>query len=62
MGQHGDVVHAGGSQRDRHRHGHQRDPRSTSGNFPFRASADPSAAVSPSWSNFLRVSAIAVLL
>jgi hypothetical protein len=25
-------------------------PRSTSGNFPARASADPSAAVSPAWS------------
>ena len=31
-------------------------PRSTSGNFPFRASAEPSAAVSPDWSASLRSS------
>ena len=31
-------------------------PRSTSGNFPARASADPSAAVSPAWSASLRSS------
>jgi hypothetical protein len=31
-------------------------PRSTSGNFPARASADPSAAVSPDWSASLRSS------
>jgi hypothetical protein len=31
-------------------------PRSTSGNFPLRASADPRAAVSPAWSASLRSS------
>ena len=31
-------------------------PRSTSGNFPFRVSADPSAAVSPAWSASFRSS------
>jgi len=33
-------------------------PRSTSGNFPARASADPSAAVSPAWSASLRSSTV----
>ena len=31
-------------------------PRSTSGNFPARVSADPRAAVSPAWSASLRSS------
>lgn len=51
-----DVV-GGHAEHDRHRHGYQRDPLSTSGNFPARASADPrAAAVSPAWSASFRSS------